>query len=80
MDEIMKKEYLNLMFVDTFLNLANKSLNLPKSLISRDFCESLAAKATVFVGKEVKTKMKQTHRSRFTNLIHRCENICKNIS
>ncbi len=76
----MKKEYLNLMFVDAFLNLANKSLNLPKALMNRGFFESLAAKSNLFVGKEAKTKMKQTHRSRFTHLIHRCEIICKNTS
>jgi len=78
MDEVMKNENLNLKFVDAFLNLANRVLNLQKNLIKKEFCESLAAKATSFVNKEA--KMKQTHKSRFTNLIHRCEIICKNTS
>lgn len=78
MDEIMKNENLNLKFVDAFLNLTNRVLNLQKHLIKKEFCESLAAKATAFVNKEA--KMKQTHKSRFMNLIHRCEIIRKNTS
>lgn len=78
MDEIMKNENLNLKFVDAFLNLTNRILNLEKNLLDKDFCKSLAAKSTLFVNKEA--KMKQTHKSRFTNLIHRCEILSKNTS
>ena len=96
----MKNENLNIMFVDAFLNLTIRVLNLEvtylvnyvlclismflksnvfkKNLLSKDFCKSLAAKSTIFVNKEA--KMKQTHKSRFTNLIHRCEIICKSTS
>jgi hypothetical protein len=66
--ELTNDQSLNIKFVDAFLNLMNRSLNL-KDLFKKQFKESFASKLTLFT-KE--SKVKQAYKSRLLNLIQIC--------
>jgi len=66
-DEIIQDENVHIKFVDAFLNLVARFLNLQKNLIKKEYIESLISKMTQFT-KE--TKVKQAYKSRCLHLIH----------
>ncbi|CAF0972902.1 unnamed protein product [Brachionus calyciflorus] len=68
-DNILKDENLLIKFVDAFLNLASRVLNLPKSVLRNDLLENFASKLTL-VSKD--SKLKQAYKNRLVTLIQNC--------
>jgi len=68
-NKIIEDESVHVKFVDAFLNLVGRVLNLQASLIDKDLIEKLASSLTQF-NKE--SKVKQAYKSRSLNLIHTC--------
>jgi hypothetical protein len=67
--DLVKNEDLHIKFVDAFLNLLSRVLNLPKHLFKKEFNENLASQLSIFIKD---SKVKQAYKSRFSNLIQIC--------